>query len=1168
MQVVRTGRNRNRVKGTTAPAIVLNLNGNNNSNNNSNISSPSLLSSPSTLSSAAFRNTTTSSSTVLSELGMELKLLEKKRISAQRMLATEVNRLKTGNNGNEKQMVEEEVDDADGLEDRLEGGEDHHLDVDVLRSAALSSAARHKRGSISRPLNHSASTLSYHPSQGYISNTYNLVTCGAFANHSSGLKQGGMNKMMIGLQEQQSKYELELVNILEQRKVVGTNTNTNNNTNNITLNINNTNTNSNNTTSTTAKDTTNTSGTTITVTPTTESNKETEKKQHPLNITNSPRFDSAVDLFKQLVHQQWLSQQRQQVLFSQAITAITTTFVTDLLSSLTNHDKWQRISKIGYLIQVESLLSTFSNENNMLSDCFHAVKMLENIRFAVIQAKPVSNVSSNSTSSTASSIASLVTAGAAVAAASAASLQSGVPFPPGQTSYIPNPTLLEMNGVKVRLRVGNTTRYPSMSLPLTTPLGSKTKGLQKQLERWSGTWNIGSYMYRLFSQGLYHSNGGMQQRSTTAAAGVTKLSASPRAKGAQSSATESVPPFGSSSLFNSSSTSSSGSIGVSHTPCILVLVVELAPHLYSQLPFTWRLSTESLSSASSQAASPAVSPTASRVASRVGSRTVSPRSQSPVDGDSVTVISASGDRGPTTEGTNAFLSVNGASPRIQGTKGSFTFVAASSSAAASSPAGSTGAVVSPLALRIPPAPSSGSSSPTSSRENQKSSLSAAASRLAAKTSLNSTLPIPVSPASSSAISSPGRSHSPSDFGLIGSSGGISPSAALRNKESGLQLLGTRAKGADGGSSLIEAKKNGMVGATAMMQAKGGITIGVLPGAPVIGTILSTSPTATASSPSLFPPSVVTSSASSAAPPSPGISGVAPPDSSSSDMVGDDDDEDEAVDAPWIPLLPILMTQGVNEMQSVANTLGATEIQTEINAYGYRLLHSYYIDYAKYMKTKQKYQDRSLEQTGNGLTIGNTVRNGTVSMTTFFSPPSSHILSSHSPLSPNSPLSPGSPTLSASSSFTSVPSLSSSSSAYSISSSALLESHLSSILEDLTAIDSILRRSSTDKSLHLLFLLSDVVRSLSGSRVVCCKSAKDRTSMSVTLEQTRQLVEEHGLNEREVNIALNLMRLEGVRRMNVMKNTGQFAYAFNKLQRSMLPGLFRPPELACSSAADS
>jgi inositol polyphosphate-4-phosphatase len=74
-------------------------------------------------------------------------------------------------------------------------------------------------------------------------------------------------------------------------------------------------------------------------------------------------------------------------------------------------------------------------------------------------------------------------------------------------------------------------------------------------------------------------------------------------------------------------------------------------------------------------------------------------------------------------------------------------------------------------------------------------------------------------------------------------------------------------------------------------------------------------------------------------------------------------------------------------------------------------------------------------------------------------------------------------------------------------------------------------------------------------------------MAVTWDQARLLYEQHGLSDHDVQTALNLMRTEGVRKLNVVKNTGQSAYAFNVLQRSFLPAIFRPPENACSSSIE-
>ncbi len=63
-------------------------------------------------------------------------------------------------------------------------------------------------------------------------------------------------------------------------------------------------------------------------------------------------------------------------------------------------------------------------------------------------------------------------------------------------------------------------------------------------------------------------------------------------------------------------------------------------------------------------------------------------------------------------------------------------------------------------------------------------------------------------------------------------------------------------------------------------------------------------------------------------------------------------------------------------------------------------------------------------------------------------------------------------------------------------------------------------------------------------------------MGVTLENTRSLVEDVGvLNGQEV---CQLMRFQGVRRMNVYANTGQAMFAFNHIQRLALPPCYRPP----------
>lgn len=93
---------------------------------------------------------------------------------------------------------------------------------------------------------------------------------------------------------------------------------------------------------------------------------------------------------------------------------------------------------------------------------------------------------------------------------------------------------------------------------------------------------------------------------------------------------------------------------------------------------------------------------------------------------------------------------------------------------------------------------------------------------------------------------------------------------------------------------------------------------------------------------------------------------------------------------------------------------------------------------------------------------------------------------------------------------------------------------------------------------MLWTAADCSRLLGGGRVTFCKSGKDRTSMSVTLEATRLLCRNHGMDASSSSAVTNMMRLHGVRRSNVYKNTDAFSYAFNNLQVRSLPAPYRPP----------
>jgi inositol polyphosphate-4-phosphatase len=107
-----------------------------------------------------------------------------------------------------------------------------------------------------------------------------------------------------------------------------------------------------------------------------------------------------------------------------------------------------------------------------------------------------------------------------------------------------------------------------------------------------------------------------------------------------------------------------------------------------------------------------------------------------------------------------------------------------------------------------------------------------------------------------------------------------------------------------------------------------------------------------------------------------------------------------------------------------------------------------------------------------------------------------------------------------------------------------------------------------KNVELLSVCQEFTRLMSGGRMTCCKSGKDRTSMSVTLECSKLMLNETKVVAMNPHHLLSVFRRRGVRRQNLIKNIKKPYYAFNQIQWMNLPKMYRPPNGCYGSGVHS
>eukprot|EP00615_Pteridomonas_danica_P005969 CAMPEP_0114334392 /NCGR_PEP_ID=MMETSP0101-20121206/4348_1 /TAXON_ID=38822 ORGANISM="Pteridomonas danica, Strain PT" /NCGR_SAMPLE_ID=MMETSP0101 /ASSEMBLY_ACC=CAM_ASM_000211 /LENGTH=728 /DNA_ID=CAMNT_0001465643 /DNA_START=908 /DNA_END=3094 /DNA_ORIENTATION=+ len=264
-------------------------------------------------------------------------------------------------------------------------------------------------------------------------------------------------------------------------------------------------------------------------------------------------------------------------------------------------------------------------------------------------------------------------------------------------------------------------------------------------------------------------------------------------------------------------------------------------------------------------------------------------------------------------------------------------------------------------------------------------------------------------------------------------------------------------------------------------------------------------------------------------------------------------------SPTIKILPVLFNLGVNEMQSIANRIGTTDIQTEINRKGLIKMKTYF---QNGLSEELKMKKEEKEKHKNKI---NSTQNITKELNQVEDEVEDEITSTHIQEEGLEVVrcqedkerggggggegrgGEGVDKMNNIQFFSSE-----------------TKKKISLLLNSIEFLVEAVAKEK-GKMVDLLLVSSFAGRLLGAARTTSCKSAKDRTSVFHTLEVAR-LAERWGWLERsqETEFLDELRGPLGVRLQNCTANIGRPMYSFNAVQMKALPKELRPP--AMTSAA--